>query len=579
MAPPRSQSSASTMGSWVSWWLDMHAGDSFEDAPSVLSSDGAGGFSFFVAACFTVNYVVGTGFLALPWAFNEAGLVLSALVLVAFGIAADVSKNMMLEAIAVVDALERQDLSRRSLTPRRSLARALKPDSPDAKDLFAAESPDRVLWRDGVAEQTALLRRSEDAGRRSSLARPSNLVVGDRRFEVTELCAALLGRRGKDFYAFTNGAYLYGALWAYGSVFANALAAHVKLSFISEQEGVSYLIYLAAYAACVVPLSCMELHEQVVTQVSLAALRGVLVVAMVGTVINATVADDDESFDGTDGVQGAPLFRPEHLFKMAPIAAYANIFHHSIPNLAHTMKDRTQLVPMFASVFVFCNVAYGVIGVLVANYFGDDTLASANINWVDYSAGSAAWTDVVSYFVVIFPAMDVLSVFPLCAITLGNNLCAACHGDRAQEVLEGPRKLSWRLAAALPPLVGACFVSDLGIITDFSGTLGFLIGFFFPALLYLAAMRRASSELNVSKLATGSGRLSHEGQQGSERESLLWAPVVYAVEVVLNGREWPKTAHSTRMANPLSALVMIAFGVLGLASVFMCLVLDTAGAL
>ena len=39
------------------------------------------GFSFWVAVAFTVNYIMGTGFLTLPWAFSEAGIGLGFLVL------------------------------------------------------------------------------------------------------------------------------------------------------------------------------------------------------------------------------------------------------------------------------------------------------------------------------------------------------------------------------------------------------------------------------------------------------------------------------------------------------------------
>jgi hypothetical protein len=33
----------------------------------------AGGFSFWVALCFTVNVIMGTGFLTLPLAFSQTG--------------------------------------------------------------------------------------------------------------------------------------------------------------------------------------------------------------------------------------------------------------------------------------------------------------------------------------------------------------------------------------------------------------------------------------------------------------------------------------------------------------------------
>ena len=40
-------------------------------------SGSGGSLSPFVCACFTLNYLIGTGFLTLPWAFERAGILLS----------------------------------------------------------------------------------------------------------------------------------------------------------------------------------------------------------------------------------------------------------------------------------------------------------------------------------------------------------------------------------------------------------------------------------------------------------------------------------------------------------------------
>ena len=40
-----------------------------------------GGFGYWVGVCFTINYVIGSGILTLPCAFDSAGLLLASLVL------------------------------------------------------------------------------------------------------------------------------------------------------------------------------------------------------------------------------------------------------------------------------------------------------------------------------------------------------------------------------------------------------------------------------------------------------------------------------------------------------------------
>jgi hypothetical protein len=47
----------------------------------------------------------------------------------------------------------------------------------------------------------------------------------------------------------------------------------------------------------------------------------------------------------------------------------------------------------------------------------------------------------------------------------------------------------YRGIAAIPPIFGALFIRDLGIITDFSGLTGLAIAFCFPPLLYIRSER------------------------------------------------------------------------------------------
>ena len=48
----------------------------------------------------------------------------------------------------------------------------------------------------------------------------------------------------------------------------------------------------------------------------------------------------------------------------------------------------------------------------------------------------------------------------------------------------------YRAIAAIPPIVGALFLRELGTITDYSGLVGLAIAFCFPPLLYLASEKR-----------------------------------------------------------------------------------------
>ena len=52
------------------------------------------GFSPLVAFCFTINYILGAGFLTIPWAFVQSGLVLSSIMLIISAVGSDIAKDL-----------------------------------------------------------------------------------------------------------------------------------------------------------------------------------------------------------------------------------------------------------------------------------------------------------------------------------------------------------------------------------------------------------------------------------------------------------------------------------------------------
>lgn len=87
-----------------------------------------------------------------------------------------------------------------------------------------------------------------------------------------------------------------------------------------------------------------------------------------------------------------------------------------------------------------------------------------------------------SFCIILFPALDVISAFPLNAINLGNNIFEAFYGNLADE-MESTRssKICFRLLARVPPIFGGILVHELGVGTDYTGCAGFiLLDFLYP---------------------------------------------------------------------------------------------------
>lgn len=107
-----------------------------------------------------------------------------------------------------------------------------------------------------------------------------------------------------------------------------------------------------------------------------------------------------------------------------------------------------------------------MLGVVLAIYYGDHILGTCSLNFGYYRGGkpfgmrTPIWADFIIYLIILFPAIDVLSAFPLNAITLGNNIHAAFFTG-TKWIDNRKVQVVFRIIAAVPPIIGALFVSNL----------------------------------------------------------------------------------------------------------------------
>jgi amino acid permease len=214
--------------------------------------------------------------------------------------------------------------------------------------------------------------------------------------------------------------------------------------------------------------------------------------------------------DEAENMRENSLFDVKNLFIILPICAYANNMHHSITTLTTPLEDKSQAAQVFTYSFIISFVAYVLLGLTVAMYFGTDNQPSSNLNWNTYvgvfgdSEETPFYAKMIKFYTILFPSIDVASTYPLYAVTLGNNLYS--FSKRVQEEDTEERELTttnsnnnnddrftsslFRLAAALPPIIGGYFVSDLGHITAYTGLTGLAIGITFPSLLSYCSKRK-----------------------------------------------------------------------------------------
>lgn len=96
----------------------------------------------------------------------------------------------------------------------------------------------------------------------------------------------------------------------------------------------------------------------------------------------------------------------------------------------------------------------------------------------------------------LFPALDVLSMFPLVAITLANSIQAFLKRNFRFAQKEGGTRslrLVCRLAASLPPIAGSLVSHNIEQIIQFAAFPGIYIGFIVPPLLQYYSTKKVLS--------------------------------------------------------------------------------------
>ena len=380
-------------------------GNKIETEESVEKNESSGekGFHAFTSVCFTVNFIVGTGFLTLPWAFVQGGLILSTILLILASGICDIIKDFTLEAMARAEAV---------VPISESIKEDIKENSVESEQNVQQEE-------DTNDDETALL-------------------VKERKFEMSDLTRIFLGEKGGFMWTALLSISIFMTLWAYTVVFITVL---LDLFSSTSNKDVDTMLYTGLFAILVVPLSCMELKEQVSVQVVLACCRLLMLVSMVST----TILFPEEFHSSDESYKPPTYFNFSGVYRCLPIILFALGFQPVIPGISKETNDKRELGKIFTFTFFLCAFCYIFVGLSVAMAAGQSIPQSSNVMWKKFHGGTgelnedgewinvAIWAKAVSYFVVIFPALDVLSAFPLQAICLASNLLDAVFRDATQE--------------------------------------------------------------------------------------------------------------------------------------------------
>ncbi|ELP87123.1 hypothetical protein EIN_496680 [Entamoeba invadens IP1] len=406
-----------------------------------------------------INYIVGTGVFGLPFAFEGAGVALSA------------GTTLFFYVMSIITAL------------------------------WVLENMARSS---GVMET---YRESRNA------QRPDNAIHYEV-YNYTRMSAIFFGKGGKIATIIIMALFCYGALWAYGSVFSSSVTLIMWKyplkkfgecsTTMSEWElfGTCHLTYLggiALFGLIVIPLSLMGVAEQAILQNVLTFWRFFCFSLMALTcLVHIFVNTAHGTFDIVP--QGMSLTQ-----FFINIGGFGTLFsscsvalacHQNLPDVVTPTKPKTYLRTVVISGITTATILYVIIGFSCSFTFGTNTKTPVTHNWLNYSGcgggfgvcsdgSEAKWYGiVVQWIVLLSPPINLTSEYPLVCVTLASNLLQMIP---KKWKVKHPKVwlYSARIAASTPPLIAAAIKGDLEVIFNFTGIFGFFLLFIIPAVLQI----------------------------------------------------------------------------------------------
>ncbi|GMH77549.1 hypothetical protein TL16_g07447, partial [Triparma laevis f. inornata] len=540
---------------------------------------------------FTINYILGVGCLGMPYGFARCGVVFGSLLVLTVTALAYTTVTYVAETVSRAEKL--------ALLPCEAGSKCwicLKPDcnvtnvnslnvcvpikEGESVNSGIGYSPMMNSTRYGSVETGNSTGGS--SGKLNKRPRSDTDASIDwkaeKSYEVTELCTKFLGTRYRVLYQGCLLCLMFVGLLAYSQVFCNSIIAIIDTSMYTfvTRPSLSFL-----FACLVVPLSCADLEEQVTVQAMMMVARFLAIFVMVAGSIYSICFDavDSESLRTT-----APYFAktvvPEsntepsmnYVFSfdgfgvMFSTALFSQLFQHSVPGLIRPLPEpqKKKVKRVFATALFTTASLYLLLGAVSAIYFGSSTLSSINLNFTNFTYGidlstAPTWkvllVNCLSNIVVLFPAADTISVFPLIANTLGNNLSTSipklpkrideflvwkqgrdeemvnAYDKKAikkkrKELAQKLNTILWRLIASIPPILASVFASDLAFSLQLAGLSGLYVAFVCPTLLQRASInstRRALGEKEIMTVYSGwqSTRMMELGVLGFSAFSFL----------------------------------------------------------
>ncbi|OMJ92823.1 hypothetical protein SteCoe_4365 [Stentor coeruleus] len=429
-----------------------------------------GKFGILTGYIFVLNSTIGAGFLSIPWAYENSGWFFSLI----FQILTTILCYYL--SIQTLESMSRAEILSRMTEEGKDIHRI------SFKKLFQNPNhPDHLLKP------------------------PPHLtpMITNRLINLPDIVKMVFGERVGLCYLIFVIFSVFGILVAYGSVFASSFASIIPLGPLSTCDiytnkdyfsdcKMKYSFFLLFFAICVCYMTVKGIEEQQYVQYIMSGLRFIVIISITLTCFADIVLHRDNNDSHYNSADAPPMIRPKNIGHAIPIILFATIFQNQIPTIASSIKNKEKtLAKVNGYVSMTCFFVYTLLGMAAA--FAIDHMPSmVTMSYRDYTGGYSkgsrpGWTYVLEYLIVLCPAFDVFSSYPIQALVLANSITTWRYGGNEEDI---PKRVFYgiRFLSAFIPLIVSFLVYDLGTILDWTGLFGFL-GFLIATPLFHLALR------------------------------------------------------------------------------------------
>ena len=130
-------------------------------------------------------------------------------------------------------------------------------------------------------------------------------------------------------------------------------------------------------------------------------------------------------------------------------------------------------------------------------------LSSLSLQVALARAGNSPQLRVLSYYIILFPSLDVISAYPLTVHCIVNNIYMVLTGNDTS--VHPTWRCDWllrftlRFSAALLPLLAAFGVANLIYVLKYAGIVGFGVCFLFPTVLQIRSIFACIKRYDIKK--------------------------------------------------------------------------------